>query len=221
MRDSAPLPEEITGVWQIWNQMDKRWIPSVNVRVTSVGNERVCIAGAVPQAVSVHADKLGTFRRVRGHEANGHAFYRKVEFGGERKPESKPESSDVMLWQAAGAWWVGPSASRGKQAGFWRCTDHARLPELIKGTWEVGDGTAWHKAESVACTEHVRTRLLLSGSTPEDRHQDKLGTYVLCEGELVNDRVCYSQLGNPARMIWFLTPYASRSRATYDLGEVD
>ena len=24
VRDSAPLPEEITGVWQIWNQMDKR-----------------------------------------------------------------------------------------------------------------------------------------------------------------------------------------------------
>ena len=29
----------------------------------------------------------------------------------------------------------------------------------------------------------------------------------LCEGELVNDRVCYQQLGNPSRMIWFLTPY--------------
>ena len=37
--------------------------------------------------------------------------------------------------------------------------------------------------------------------------QDKLGTYVLCEGELVNDRTCYAQHGNPARMIWFLTPY--------------
>ena len=29
VRDSAPLPEEITGVWQIWNQVDKRWIPSL------------------------------------------------------------------------------------------------------------------------------------------------------------------------------------------------
>ena len=28
-----------------------------------------------------------------------------------------------------------------------------------------------------------------------------------CEGELVNDRVCYQQVGNPARMVWFLTPY--------------
>ena len=30
---------------------------------------------------------------------------------------------------------------------------------------------------------------------------------MLCEGELVNDRVCYQQVGNPSRMIWFLTPY--------------
>ena len=28
-----------------------------------------------------------------------------------------------------------------------------------------------------------------------------------CEGELVNDRVCYQQVGNPSRMVWFLTPY--------------
>jgi len=53
----------------------------------------------------------------------------------------------------------------------------------------------------------VRTRLTLKGGTPEDRHQDKLGVYVLCDGELINDRVCYQQLGNPSRMIWFLTPY--------------
>jgi len=30
-------------------------------------------------------------------------------------------------------------------------------------------------------------RLLFKGNTPDDRHQDKLGTYLLCEGELVND----------------------------------
>ena len=48
---------------------------------------------------------------------------------------------------------------------------------------------------------------MLTGTTPGERHQDKLGAYQLCEGELVNDRVCYSQLGNPARMIWFLNPY--------------
>ena len=68
-------------------------------------------------------------------------------------------------------------------------------------------GTAWHRAEGVTCAEHVRTRVVLTGSTPGERHQDKLGTYQLCEGELVNDRVCYQQVGNPSRMIWFLTPY--------------
>lgn len=47
---------------------------------------------------------------------------------------------------------------------------------------------------------------MLKGPTPEDRHQDKLGTYVLSE-EVVNDRPCYHQLGNPSRMMWFLTPY--------------
>jgi len=193
VRDSAPLPEEISGVWQIWNQMDKRWIPSENVRVTAVGNERVCIAGPTPAPCQAYADKLGSYRRVKGQEVNGHAYYRRAD--------------EVMLWHAAGSWWVGPKASLGQQTGFWRCADSARVPEAIKGVWEVGDGTMWYKAEGVSCAEHVRTRVLLSGATPADRHQDKLGTYVLCEGELVNDRVCYQQLGNPSRMIWFLTPY--------------
>jgi hypothetical protein len=194
VRDSAPLPEEITGVWQIWNQMDKRWIPSEAVRVTAVGNERVSIVGPTPAACSIYADKLGTYRRVKGQEANGHAFYRRPDI-------------DAMLWQAGGVWWIGPSASLGKQSGFWRCADSARVPESIKGCWEVGDGTAWHKADGVTCAEHVRSRVLLTGTTPCERHQDKLGAYMLCEGELVNDRVCYQQVGNPSRMIWFLTPY--------------
>ena len=194
VRDSAPLPEEITGVWQIWNQMDKRWIPSEAVRVTAVGNERVAIVGPTPAACSIYADKLGTYRRVKGQEANGHAFYRRSDI-------------DAMLWHAGGVWWIGPSASLGKQSGFWRCGDSARVPEAIKGCWEVGDGTAWHKAEGVSCAEHVRSRIVLTGTTPGERHQDKLGAYQLCEGELVNDRVCYQQVGNPARMIWFLTPY--------------
>ena len=67
--------------------------------------------------------------------------------------------------------------------------DSARIPEAIKGVWEVGDGNVWHKADGVGCTEHVRSRVILSGTTPGERHQDKLGTYELCEGELVNDRV--------------------------------
>lgn len=54
VRDSAPLPEEIVGVWQIWNQGDKRWIPSENVKVTAVGNERVDIKGTMPASCSVH-----------------------------------------------------------------------------------------------------------------------------------------------------------------------
>ena len=194
VRDSAPLPEEITGVWQIWNQMDKRWIPSEAVRVTAVGNERVAIAGPTPTACAIHADKLGTYRRVKGQECNGHAFYRRTDI-------------DAMLWCAEGVWWIGPSNSLGNKSGFWRCADSARVPEAIKGCWEVGDGTAWHRAEGVTCAEHVRTRVVLAGSTPGERHQDKLGTYQLCEGELVNDRVCYQQVGNPSRMIWFLTPY--------------
>jgi len=194
VRDSAPLPEEISGVWQIWNQMDKRWIPSENIRVTAVGNERVCVTGPTPAACALYADKLGTYRRVKGQEVNSHAFYRRSEV-------------DCMLWHAAGVWWIGPSASVGKQSGFWRCQDSARIPEAIKGVWEVGDGNVWHKADGVGCAEHVRTRVILSGATPGERHQDKLGTYELCEGELVNDRVCYQQVGNPLRMIWFLTPY--------------
>ena len=194
VRDSAPLPEEITGVWQIWNQMDKRWIPSEAVRVTAVGNERVAIVGSTPAACSIYADKLGTYRRVKGQEANGHAFYRRSDI-------------DAMLWHAGGVWWIGPSASLGKQSGFWRCADSARVPEAIKGCWEVGDGAAWHKADGVTCAEHVRSRVILTGTTPGERHQDKLGTYQLCKGELVNDRVCYQQVGNPSRMIWFLTPY--------------
>lgn len=194
VRDSAPLPEEISGIWQIWNQSDKRWIPSENVKVTAVGNERVSIMGPVPAACAMHQDKLGCFRRLRGMETNGYAIY--------RQPDN-----DVMLWHSSCSWWVGPGASLGKQAGYWRCTDSARVPEAIKATWEVGDGLSWHKAESVRCVEKVRQRLLLKGSTPEDRHQDKLGVYVLCQGELINDRVCYQQLHNPQRMIWFLTPY--------------
>ena len=92
-------------------------------------------------------------------------------------------------------------------AGWWRCRDGARIPEQVKGCWEVGDGSAWHRAEGVTCAEHVRSRVVLTGTTPGERHQDKLGAYQLCKGELVNDRTCYAQQGNPSRMIWFLTPY--------------
>jgi len=194
VRDSAPLPEEIVGVWQIWNQGDKRWIPSENVKVTAVGNERVDIKGLMPPTCASHQDKLGTFRRLRGQETNGYAVYQR-------------RADDVMLWQASGGWWIGPAGSVGKNTGYWRCIDSARVPENIKNVWEVGDGATWHRADNVHCTEHVRTRLVLRGATPEERHQDKLGTYVLCDGELINDRVCYQQLGNPSRMVWFLTPY--------------
>ena len=72
-------------------------------------------------------------------------------------------------------------------AGWWRCRDGARIPEQVKGCWEVGDGKEWHRAHDVRCTEFVMPRLLFKGNTPDDRHQDKLGTYLLCEGELVND----------------------------------
>ena len=57
--------------------------------------------------------------------------------------------------------------------------DSARIPEAIKGVWEVGDGNVWHKADGVGCTEHVRSRVILAGTTPGERHQDKLGTYEL------------------------------------------
>ena len=113
----------------------------------------------------------------------------------------------MRLWQASGNWYIGPASKAGKMAGWWRCRDGARIPEQVKGCWEVGDGKEWHRAEHVRCTEFVMPRLMLKGATPDDRHQEKLGTYLLCEGELVNDRTCYVQQGNPSRMCWFLTPY--------------
>lgn len=70
-------------------------------------------------------------------QVNGHAYYRRAD--------------EVMLWHAAGSWWVGPKASLGQQTGFWRCADSARVPEAIKGVWEVGDGTMWYKAVRAFC----------------------------------------------------------------------
>uniref|UniRef100_A0A7S3RQA4 TIR domain-containing protein n=1 Tax=Emiliania huxleyi TaxID=2903 RepID=A0A7S3RQA4_EMIHU len=193
VRDSSSLPEEICGVWQIWNQSEKRWMASEGVRVTAVGNIQVSVSGPMPPSCSLHADKLGEFIRLKGQEANGYCIYKKRE-------------EDTMLWHAGGAWWVGPPASLAKQAGYWRCRDAARIPEATRSAWEVGDGTRWHVAERVRCSEYLMPRLVLKGPTPEDRHQDKLGTYMLTD-ETVNDRPCYHQLGNPSRMMWFLTPY--------------
>jgi hypothetical protein len=153
---------------------------------------QVSISGAMPPSCSLHADKLGDFVRLKGQESNKHTVYRKKE-------------GETMLWHAGGAWWVGPLTSLGKQAGYWRCRDAARIPESTRGPWEVGDGHRWHVADGVRCLEYLMPRLVLKGATPEDRHQDKLGTYVLCE-QTVNDRASYHQLGNPSRMIWFLTP---------------
>lgn len=193
VRDSSSLPEEICGIWQIWNQSEKRWMPSEGVKVTAVGNIQVSVAGPMPTTCAVHADKLGEFVRLKGQEANNYCIYKK-------------KDDDTMLWHAGGAWWIGPAASLGKQAGYWRCRDAARIPEATRATWEVGDGARWHVADRVRCTEYLMPRLVLKGPTPEDRHQDKLGTYVLTN-EMVNDRPCYHQLGNPSRMLWFLTPY--------------
>ena len=97
--------------------------------MTAVGNERVAIVGPTPAACSIYADKLGTYRRVRGQEANGHAFYRRSDI-------------DAMLWHASGVWWIGPSSALGRQTGFWRVYDSARVPEAIKGCWEVGGTSA-------------------------------------------------------------------------------
>jgi hypothetical protein len=47
VRDSASLPEEISGVWQIWNQADKRWMPSEGLKVTAVGNIQVSITCSI------------------------------------------------------------------------------------------------------------------------------------------------------------------------------
>lgn len=194
VRDSASLPENITGTWQVWNQADGKWMAAEGVKVLAVGNLQVNVSGATPSACNMHTDKLGDFVRLKGQEINGTALYKK-------------KDSDVRLWQASGNWYIGPASKVGKMAGWWRCRDGARIPECVKGCWEVGDGKEWHRAEQVRCTEFVMPRLMLKGATPEDRHQDKLGTYLLCEGELVNDRTCYAQPGNPNRMIWFLTPY--------------
>ena len=194
VRDSASLPEDISGTWQIWNQAEKKWMPSDGVKVIAVGNAQVHIAGPPPAACREHQAKLGDFLRVRGAEVNGHAVYQKSD-------------ADVLLWKASGTWYIGPSASRGKMAGFWRCKDGAAVPEAIQGSWEVGDGRNWHVAEGVRCMEFVIPRVVLRGATPEERHKDKLGTYVLCEGEVVNARACYEQEANPERMLWFLAPY--------------
>ena len=180
-------------MWQIWNQADKRWMPSEGLKVTAVGNIQVSITGSMPPSCSLHGDKLGDFVRLKGQESNKHTVYKKKE-------------GETMLWHAGGAWWIGPLTSLGKQAGYWRCRDAARIPECTRGPWEVGDGHRWHVADGVRCLEYLMPRIVLKGATPEDRHQDKLGTYVLCD-QTVNDRASYHQLGNPSRMIWFLTPY--------------
>ena len=62
----------------------------------------------------------------------------------------------------------------GPQAGYWRCRDAARIPEATRSAWEVGDGTRWHVAERVRCSEYLMPRLVLKGPTPEDRRRDQL-----------------------------------------------
>ena len=76
-------------MWQIWNQADKRWMPSEGLKVTAVGNIQVSITGSMPPSCSLHADKLGDFVRLKGHESNKHTVYKKKE-------------GDTMLWHAIG-----------------------------------------------------------------------------------------------------------------------
>ena len=127
MRDSASLPEEISGVWQIWNQADKRWMPSEGLKVTAVGNIQVSITGSMPPSCSLHGDKLGDFVRLKGQESSKHTVYKKKE-------------GETMLWHAGGAWWIGPLTSLGKQAGYWniqRCWDGTYQPWLDSySRWE-------------------------------------------------------------------------------------
>lgn len=169
------------------------------VKVTAVGNLQVSVNGSPPSTVEPHAARaLGDFVRLKGQETNGRTIYKKLD-------------DDAMLWFAGGAWWIGPPAMLGMQSGLWRCADAARIPENCRSAWEGAAGGSssaprFVEAPHVRCCEYLMPRLLLIGATPEDRHQDKLGTYVLTN-ELVNDRPCYQQLGNPSRMIWFLTPY--------------
>ena len=77
MRDSASLPENITGTWQVWNQADGKWMAAEGVKVLAVGNSQVNVSGATPAACNMHTDKLGDFERLKGHEVNGTALYRR------------------------------------------------------------------------------------------------------------------------------------------------
>ena len=68
MRDSASLPENITGTWQVWNQADGKWMAAEGVKVLAVGNSQVNVSGATPAACNMHTDKLGDFERLKGQE---------------------------------------------------------------------------------------------------------------------------------------------------------
>ena len=137
VRDSASLPEDISGTWQIWNQAEKKWMPSDGVKVIAVGNAQVHIAFRRPCRVREHQAKLGDFLRVRGAEVNGHAVYQKSD-------------ADVLLWKASGTWYIGPITTWPRQDPHGGKKDGAAVPEAIQGSWEVGDGRNWHVAEGCA-----------------------------------------------------------------------
>ena len=77
VRDSASLPENITGTWQVWNQADGKWMAAEGVKVLAVGNAQVNVSGVTPAACNMHTDKLGDFVRLKGQEVNGTALYRR------------------------------------------------------------------------------------------------------------------------------------------------
>ena len=77
VRDSASLPENITGTWQVWNQADGKWMAAEGVKVLAVGNSQVNVSGATPPACNMHTDKLGDFERLKGQAVNGTALYRR------------------------------------------------------------------------------------------------------------------------------------------------
>ena len=162
VRDGASLPED-SGTWQ--SEPEKKWMPSDGVKVIAVGNAQVHIAGPPPP-------RAASTRRSSATSSASAA-------PGER-PRRLPENdADVLLW-SGGTWYIRPSASRGKMAGFWRCNG-AAVPEAIQGSWEVGDGRNWHVAEGVRCMEFVIPRVVLRGATPEERR--KVHRHVRAVGE--------------------------------------
>ena len=209
----ARLPELVsTARWAVFDVDQRVWITHRTlVDVVPLGTPRVRLRDVGQEHPETYALKNVDFVRVLPAIGEFTCFYRATD-------------NRHAMWSNGGAWILGTldihdGGVESRELAM--AKDDAYSPDLVRASWCALNTAQLNLCGAYCAMAFVAScspRVVLSGGSATQRHQDKLGEYERVYGILSNGRGVYRQVGNPGRMIWFSGGHWFVGRAT-ELGE--